>query len=309
MEKLLIVAEAVIPVFVSIFLGMYARKTKRLASEEIHGIQQFVVTFALPFVLFQSCYTADFGLEAITSMAMVLPLMLAGTCWAFSARKRSLPYHNLPQLFAAQETGMLGISLFVALFGMDQAYRMGVLDLAQAFVAIPVIAILSSNAGESPSVADIVKKVFQSPLLLMSLLGLTLNLTGAAGALDSAGIGGILTNTAGFLAQPVSAAILFSVGYNFSLEKEGFRPILKICLIHTAFMAVFCAIMQGVLSLIPNTAPETRFAAALYCALPPSFLSSGLGRTAEDSKVASGVCSILTVVTLILFCIIAALSS
>ena len=76
MEKLLIVAEAVIPVFVSIFLGMYARKTKRLSPEEIHGIQQFVVTFALPFVLFQSCYTADFGLEAITSMAMVLPLML-----------------------------------------------------------------------------------------------------------------------------------------------------------------------------------------------------------------------------------------
>ena len=309
MEKFLIVAEAVVPVFVSIFLGIFARKKQLMKPEEIHGIQQFVVTFALPFVLFQSCYTADFGMEAITSMAMVLPLMLAGTCWAFSARKRFLPYHNLPQLFAAQETGMLGISLFVALFGIDQAYRMGVLDLAQAFVAIPVIAILSSNTGESPSIPDIIKKVFQSPLLLMSLLGLGLNLSGIAGILNSIGIGGILTNTAGFLAQPVSAAILFAVGYNFSLEREGFRPILKVCVIHIAFMAVFCAIMQGVLSLLPNTAPETRFAAALYCALPPSFLSSGLGRSAEDSKMASGVCSLLTVVTLILFCIIAALSS
>ena len=309
MEKFLIVAEAVVPVFASIFLGIFARKKQLMKPEEIHGIQQFVVTFALPFVLFQSCYTADFGMEAITSMAMVLPLMLAGTCWAFSARKRSLPYHNLPQLFAAQETGMLGISLFVALFGMDQAYRMGVLDLAQAFVAIPVIAILSSSTGESPSVSDVIKKVFQSPLLLMSLLGLGLNLSGIAGILNSIGIDGILTNTAGFLAQPVSAAILFAVGYNFSLEREDFRPILKVCVIHIVFMAVFCAIMQGVLSLLPNTAPETRFAAALYCALPPSFLSSGLGRSAEDSKMASGVCSLLTVVTLILFCIIAALSS
>ncbi|MBO5666900.1 MAG: AEC family transporter [Firmicutes bacterium] len=309
MEKFLIVAEAVIPVFVSIFLGIFARKKQLLKPEEIRGIQQFVVTFALPFVLFQSCYTADFGLEAITSMAMVLPLMLLGTCWAFSARKRRLPYHNLPQLFAAQETGMLGISLFVALFGMEQAYRMGVLDLAQAFVAIPVIAILSSSTGESPSVAAIVKKVFQSPLLLMSLLGLTLNLSGIAEVLDSIGIGGILIQTSGFLAQPVSAAILFAVGYNFSLEREGLRPILHICLIHTAFMAVFCAIMQGILFLLPTTDPETRFAAALFCALPPSFLSSGLGRTAEDSKVASGVCSILTVVTLILFCFIAALAS
>lgn len=196
MEKFLIVAEAVVPVFASIFLGIFARKKQLMKPEEIHGIQQFVVTFALPFVLFQSCYTADFGMEAITSMAMVLPLMLSGTCWAFSSRKRSLRYHNLPMLFAAQETGMLGISLFVVLFGMDQAYRMGVLDLAQAFVAIPVIAFLSSSTGENPSVSDIIKRVFQSPLLLMSLLGLGLNLSGIAGILNSIGIGGILTNTA-----------------------------------------------------------------------------------------------------------------
>ena len=309
MDKVLIVLETVAPVFVTILLGVFAKKRQMLTPDQIHGLQDFVVTFALPCVLFQSCYTADFGAEAITSMALVFPLMLVGTLWSFRARKQKFHYHNLPQMFAAQETGMLGISLFVAMFGASQAYRMGVLDLAQAFVAIPVIAILSTQAGESPSLSEIAGKVFRSPLLLMSLLGLTLNLTGIADTLNHIGIGSIMTATTGFLSQPVSAVILFALGYNFSLERHGLPTVFRICAIHTAFMAVFCVIINGALFLIPSTAPETRWAVILFCALPPSFLSSGLGRTAEDAKIAAGVCSVLTVFTLLCFCVIAALAS
>lgn len=309
MDQFLIVAESVIPVFASIFLGIFARNKQIMSSAEVNGLQKFVVSFALPFALFQSCYTADFGAEAITSMAMVFPMILIGTLWSFRARRRYLPYHNLPLLFAAQETGGLGISLFVALFGMDQAYRMGVMDLAQAFVAFPVLSILSLKAGENLSITDIVKKVFQSPLLLMSILGLTLNLTGVSAVFDTIGINGILAKTFSSLAHPLTATILFTVGYNFSLEKSGLRPILRITLIHSAYMAVCCVIMLTVLSLLPNTAPESRFAVLLYCALPPSFLTSGFGRTEEDAKMAAGVCSIMTVVTLVLYCIIAAIAA
>ena len=308
MEKLLLVSEAVVPVFAAILLGAFARRKHLMNPEEIRGLQQFVVKFALPCVLFQSCFTADFGAEAITSMVLVLPLTLSGAIFAFRLRKRRFPFHNLPMLFAAQETGMLGISLFVALFGAGQAYRMGVMDVAQGFVAIPVIAILSSDTGSSPTISQTVKKVFQSPLLLMGILGLTLNLTGASDALNAAGIGTIILKTAAFLAQPVSAVILFTVGYNFSLERQGMRFVTRICALHCAIMVVYFAIMQGMLSLLPSVDPLTRWAVALYCSLPPSFLSSGLGRSREDAAVASGVCSISTLITLALFCVIAAMA-
>ena len=78
--------------------------------------------------------------------------MLLGALWAFRYGRKKFPYHNLPQLFCAQESGMLGIPLFMILFGADQAYRMGVLDLAQAVVAYPVIALLSADTGENPNV-------------------------------------------------------------------------------------------------------------------------------------------------------------
>lgn len=305
MEKVITVLQIVIPIFAAILLGVLARRKKIMSPEEIKGLQQYAMKFGLPCVLFNSCLTSDLGAEAVTSMALVLPMVLLSSVWAFRARKKKFTYHNLPMLFSAQESGMLGIPLFMALFGTTQAYRMGVLDMAQSLVAIPVIAILMADAGENPSVGSIVKKVFKSPLLLMSILGLVLNLTGGINVLENAGIDKIITETTGFLAQPVSAVILFSVGYNFSLKGESLKHTIKISAIHFGMFAVFCVIMQGVMFLLPSVDEKTRWALLIYCTLPSSYLSPGLGRSEEDYKVASGVCSLLTVVNILIFCVIA----
>ena len=303
------VLEILAPIFAAILLGMLARKKNILSEEGNAGLQQFVMNFCLPCVLFNSCLTGKFGMESLAVMAMVTPLILLSSVCSFILRKNRLPYHNLPQLFSAQETGMLGIPLYMTLFGADQAYRMGMLDLAQIGISIPVIAILSANTGKNPSAGYLVKQVFRSPLLLMSLLGLTLNLTGAIHVLNDVGIGGILTETTGFLAQPVSAVILFCVGYSFSMEKGNSKEILKVCGLHFAVFGIFCALIQGALCLVSGTDALTRWAVLLYCALPGSYLATGLGRTREDRSMAAGVCSILTVVCLAVFCVIAAVAA
>ena len=305
MDKVFTVAQVVMPIFTAIFLGMLAKKKSLLSPEGIRGLQQFVMNFGLPCVVFNSCLKADIGSEALTSMGLVLPLMILASIAAFRARKK-FPYHNLPQLFAAQETGMLGIPLFMILFGADQAYRMGVLDLAQAPVAFPVIAILSANTGENPTPMGIFKKVLASPLLIMSLLGLALNLSGIGAWMDAVGIGGVITESTSFLAQPVSALMIFSVGYNFSLEKGNRKDIFRISAIHFAVQAVFCLIIQGILFLLPNVNVLTRWAILMYCTLPGSYLAPSLGREEKDFTMASGVCSVLTVVSLIAFCCMAA---
>lgn len=305
MEKVITVAQVVAPIFAAIFLGVFARRKGILTPEENRGLQQFVMKFGLPCVLFNSCLTAQIGAESLTTMAMVLPLVLLSSGWAFRARKKRFAYHNFPMLFSAQESGMLGIPLFMILFGADQAYRMGVLDLTQSVVAIPVIAILSADTGENPSMGAIVKKVVASPFLIMSLLGLALNLTGVGAWLDCVGIGGIITETTSFLAEPVSAVMIFSVGYNFSLSEGNRCAIFKVSAVHFGIFAAFCAIIQAGLFLIPGVDAMTRWAILLYCALPASYLAPSLGRSGEDYTVASGVCSVLTVVCLIVFCVIA----
>lgn len=305
MDSVIKVIEIILPIFVTIALGIFARKKSILTDEANQGLQQFVMKFCLPCVLFNSCLTGTFRMESLTAMLMAMPLILLSTLLSFRLRKKTFPYHNLPQLFCAQESGMLGIPLFMTLFGAANAFRVGVLDLAQNIICIPVIAILSADTGKNPSVRSVIKKVLLSPLLLMSLLGLVLNLSGAMDALDSIGVGKMITETTGFLAQPVSAVILFCVGYNFSLGKENRKHIFQICGLHFGLFAVFCAIMQGILCFVPDVSAETRWSILLYCSLPGSYLAAGLGKTKEDSAVAASVCSILTVVCLIIFCVMA----
>lgn len=305
MDQIIRVAQVIAPIFTAVFLGVLAKRKQLLTQEECRGLQKFVTTFALPCVLFNSCLTADISGESVSTMALVLPFVLIATLWAFRARKKLFPYHNLPMLFVAQESGMLGIPLFMVLFGADQAYRMGILDLTQAFLVFPVIAILSADTGKTPSLKSIVKGVCTSPLMIMSLLGLVLNLSGLGAWLDGIGIGGIITESTGFLAQPVSALMIFSVGYNFSLAEGNRAAIFRISLVHFLMYALFGSIIQAALFLLPNVDAMTRWAVLMYTTLPASYLAPGLGRTKEDATVSSSVCSLLTVVSLLIFCVIA----
>ena len=306
MEKILLVAQVIMPIFVTIFLGVLAKRRQMLTQENVQGLQQFALKFGMPCVVFTSCLTADMGMESLSSMALVLTAVLISTALAFALRKKRYPYHNLPMLFCAQETGMMGIPLFIILFGASQAYRMGVLDLIQAVTAYPVIALLSADTGDNLKATGILKKICTSPLMIMSALGLALNLSGIGAWLDRVGIGPVITASTSFLSQPISALMIFSVGYNFSLAKESRRPMLELAGLHFGLFTLFSAGMQLVLCLIPNVDIMTRCAAALYCALPASYLSPGLGKGKEDYTVASGVCSLTTATCLLVFCGMAA---
>ena len=143
--------------------------------------------------------------------------------------------------------------------------------------------------------------------MVMSILGLTLNISGIGRYLDTIGVAGIITETTGFLGQPISALMIFGVGYNFSLSSENRNEVFKICTIHFVTFAVIGILVQLGLFLIPNVTPETRWAILLYSLLPGSYLAPSLGKTKEDFAVTSSVCSVLTVVTLIVFCIMAAI--
>ena len=308
MENVLNIAQVIAPILAAVGLGMLARKRGLMTRQDVSGLQQFVMKFGLPCVIFNSCLTADIGAESLTSMVLVLPSVLLGTLWAFRARKK-LHYHNLPQLFTAKETGMLGIPLFMILFGADQAYRMGVLDLAQSMTAIPTIAILTAATGENVSPAYVIKRVFSSPLMILSILGLTLNISGVGAWMDSVGLRDVLTECTGFLGQPISALMIFAVGYNFSLEKESGAAIFRLSLTHFVYFALWGLVIQGLLFLVPGVDALTRWAILLYTTLPASYLAPSLGRKQEDYTMASGVCSVLTIPALIVFCIIAVIVS
>ena len=305
MEKVTTVLQCIMPIFAAVVLGVLARRKQLLQPEDIRGLQQFVMKFGLPCVLFNSCLSANISTETLGTFLLVLPFMSAGTFWAFRFGRKKFPYHNFPMLFSSQETGMLGIPLFMILFGSAQAYRMGILDMAQMAPALLTIAILSASSGENLSKKAILRNMATSPLLLMSLLGLALNFSGIAGWLNRIGVGPIITDSTAFLAQPVSALMIFCVGYNFSMAKGNRRVIFRISALHLGWTVAMGLVIQLLLLLIPNVDSLTRWAVLMYSTLPASYLAPSLGRSEDDFSVVSGVCSILTLVSLAVFCVIA----
>lgn len=304
MEQIFSALSAIMPIFMTVGLGIGAKRTQALTAEQAQGLTKFVTKYCLPCVLFNSCLSATMEMQSLTAMLCAFAAVLCGAFLSFRMRKGFAPYYNLPMMFCAQESGMLGIPLFLTLFGASRMYHMGVLDVAQSFVAIPVIALLSAVSAQDASPASILRSVLRSPLLIASVCGLILNFTGAMDVLNALGFGQILTETTGFLAQPVSAAMLFCVGFNFSL-KGNRRAIIRLSVIHFCFFCLFGGIMLLCLSMAEQVNPYAMWAAVLYCTLPPSYLSPSFARTDEEASVSAAVCSILTVVSLAVFCIAA----
>lgn len=305
MEKWSAVAQVVAPIFAAVFVGIWARRKNLLTHKEVKGMQQYVMNFGLPCVLFNSCLGATMNAQSLVSFVMVFVTILSGVLFAFLVLRKKMPYHNLPMLFAAQESGMLGIPLYMTLFGAAHVFKMGVLDLAQSLFCIVTIAILTADAGENPTPGSIAKQVLRSPLLLLSLAGLLLNISGAKGALEQMGIMPVITEVTGFIVQPVSALMLFSVGFSLSLSEGNRSQIFRLSAIHFALLATAGLVMQGVLCLLPAVEAETRWAILMYTTLPGSYIATTLGRTREEEELASGVCSLLTIVSLVVFCVIA----
>ena len=111
MEKWSAVARIVVPIFTAVALGALSRKKKLLTLEENRGLQDFVVKFGLPCVLFNSTITATVGTEAILPMGLLLVLMLMGS-WVVGLSGvtggvtgdtgSSLPPHDMQQSTAMQ---------------------------------------------------------------------------------------------------------------------------------------------------------------------------------------------------------------
>lgn len=308
MDKVSSVLQVIVPIFTALILGMIVKQRKTISEAGVDGMQRLVVHYLLPCVLYNSYLSAELTREALTSMGL-LPLLFVPCLWSFHMRKSRFPYHNLPLVFTAQESGMVGIPLFLVLFGESQAYHFATLDMIQGLLALPVIAILSGDRGRRPSVWNVITSLFTSPLMLAGLLGLALKLTGLMDLLNGWGIGQVLTETTQFLAGPVSAIMLFVTGYHFSLGTEERKIVLRLGLIRLGFFGTICLAIQGVLSLLPAADPLTRWAVLLYCALPSTFVAPSLGRTDQDRAIASGLSSLLTVVTMFVFCLMAILTA
>ena len=91
MERIITVLQTVLPIFVVVFLGMLARKRQIVSAKDVQGVQNCVVKFCLPCVLFNACLSAQISMESIASMILVFVSIVLTCLWAFRFGRKKFP--------------------------------------------------------------------------------------------------------------------------------------------------------------------------------------------------------------------------
>ncbi len=299
------VLNVILPMLVPILLGMFLRKKQIISQEGIAGMKTFVMRVGIPGLLFHAYLTCSFSGEIAVGMATVFVLTIVLALIAFAMKRtRRWNYNGLPMMFAVTEGG-LGVPLILILFGMEHTFRMASLDLAQTFVGVPLICILSAAGEGKTTPKAFLKKIISVPVAPAVVFGLGLNFLGVPALLEPSGVWEIVASVLDAIAAPVSTLMLLSVGYEFGLTAENRRDVLTMSGYYLLGRALFCLAVQGILCLLPGVSPVTRWTVLLFSFLPPSFLSIHLGKNQKDNTFAANNCSICTFATLLVFCIIA----
>ncbi len=210
-----LVINVVLPVFAIIACGYLAGRFGLLGKAGTDTLNRFVYYFALPPLFFISM--ARTPVEQILNwpfiaayaggMLAVAVVATIGGYLLFRNRRSALGLHSFTALFG--NTGYIGIPLFIAAFGEDQALPAILATVVNIPVLAAVVAYIESDrstSGGALGVArDVAVSLVRNPLLLTAAAGILVSLAGAT-------VPAPIANLSDILGASAAPGALFALG-------------------------------------------------------------------------------------------------
>lgn len=228
-------ATVILPVFLVVGVGYFARWRRIIGDEGIDGLMYFAQNFAIPMLLFRAISTLDLGQH------FNWPLLLAfysGAVAGFAVglgAARTVFRRTWPEAIAIGFVGMFSNSVLLGLPITELAYGSAALTTNYAIIAIHspfcyalgIIAMELVRAGGTPARAlpfKILKSIFSNTLVIGITLGFIVNL----GRIP---LPGVLTDALDLIVRAGIPVALFGLGgLLFHYRPAGdMRAILSIC--------------------------------------------------------------------------------
>jgi malate permease and related proteins len=307
MDKLTGVLEMIVPVVLMIAAGIICRKRGVIQKPGIAGLKSFVVNLALPAVLVRAFYKASYSLDLIIIAATMFGVCLAALglgyaykTWTCSSRRTAT------FMMSGFEAGMLGYALYTLLFGQSHVTSFATVDLGQVlFVFTVFLTMLRADGTKRVSFGETLRGIVTSPVIIAIALGIIVGATGMGRWLHTTPAGGIIEKSLDFFALPTAAVILLVIGYELEFGKVDLRQILGTVLMRVAIMGVFCvAVLLGLRTLVKMD-EHLKWAIILMFTLPPPFVVTIFVDDDRENASVSATLSAYTVLSLILFAVIA----
>lgn len=304
----------VVPVLLLFVLGAVLRRRGFFAEATVADLRRFVLVVTLPSALFLTFLRVSLELRYLPIVVLVFTacvvMLLAGPGLTRLVGVRS-PFAG--PLMTGFEAGMLGYAIYGGVFGAENLYKFGIVDLGQVlFVFFVLATVLSRRAtGVTPGLGATVATFLRTPVIVAILAGVAGNLVGLGTLLDSTPLTSALLQTLALLGACTTPLIAVVIGYSTRLGRGALgRPARTVAIRLAAWVALAVPfavfVVQGVLGLDPL------FAAAVMtmAILPPPFvIPLYMGSRPEDVAERDYVADTLslgTVVTLVAFPVVAA---
>lgn len=304
------VLAVILPVIVMVALGMGAKKWKILSQKGVDEIKSVLINICLPAVVFRTFYSTEFTWEVVTLVLMMAAVTFAAyELGRVVSRLLHIPYGMAAYLCTSIEGGMMGYALFILLFGQDNLYHLAFLDLGNTLIVFPVLLTklrMRSHSGGSRK--DILQSLF-SPVNIAILSGILLSVSGIGKNITASAAGDVLNSILSFVSAPTSALILLAVGFGLSFSDVPWTAVLKTVLARIIIYAVFGFIVfRAAASLFPEDRLY-QYGVVMAFILPPSYAYTVFAEDGEETAYTGAVLALYTILTIIGYCVLAALSS
>jgi hypothetical protein len=299
----------VLPVFLLILLGVGLRRWRFVGPETVQDLRKLVVNITLPAVLFLAFSQVTLEpqyllIVAIMFVACLLALLL-GRRLGGPLRVDSA---YLPSLLTGFEAGMMGYAIYAAVYGAENVYKFGIVDLGQVlfvfFVLVPGLERLTHGAKPLRATA---LSFLKTPVILAILGGLLFKATGLTELFAASPLLNSTLATLGLLGAMTTPLVALVIGYGLQLQAGALgRPARTVAVRLLIWLPFGLALSVLVVGRLLGLDTGSQAAVLTMVLLPPPFVIPMFmtRATEEDANYVVNTLTLATLVTLFAYALV-----
>ncbi len=299
----------VIPVLLLLLLGFFLGRRDFFSPATRQQLKNLIVNIALPSALFLAFSQVQLEWRYLWIIGIIF-----SACWlVMSLSRRGLALTSrksdyFPFLMTGFEAGMLGYAIFSAVYGADQIYKFGVIDLGQVtFVFFILVPALRKQSSEKQTFSQVLLSFLKTPVILAILAGILFNRTGLYQAFSEYPLYQSLHTVLQQLANLTTPLVALVIGSEIRVDRARITRPLRTSLLRL-LVWVSAALLLNALVIDRLLGLDRVFQAAVLtmAILPPPFVIPLFVQNAspDDQAYIVNTLSLFTLITLIAYVLV-----
>ena len=292
------IISTIIPIFIIIFLGLFAKQRGFITPDFLHQGNRLVYYIAIPAMIFSSISKAalktqmNFAVISITLTSLVVIAAVAKGITRFLKIKRSSKGSFIQSSFHGN-LGYIGLAVAFYYLGdggfVKAAILSGFVMILQNIMAVIILQYHKGNNKDRPKMFDTMKKTMANPVILSALAGILFSLSNIQMPL-------IIDRALEILKGMALPLALLIIGASLSFEK--IKPRFLNVLVSSFLKVIITPAIGLLLFKVLSIAPEDYLPGLILLASPTATLTyimaKEIGGDPDFAVAAISICTIIS---------------